>query len=105
MSGTDLFPDFVFVHPDFIEFDELNELIVTRHTRENTLRIWDMNSYKLLYIVEDVFIHEIKIANNRIIFLTHIISQQPSPNPITSDKGTLYIAIFDLLSGTVTSNL
>mmetsp|Transcript_31746 Transcript_31746/g.31024 ORF Transcript_31746/g.31024 Transcript_31746/m.31024 type:complete len:143 (-) Transcript_31746:512-940(-) len=49
--GMKLFSEFVLRWPDFIEFDELNGKIVTKHTEQNSYRIWSLESYQLLYVL------------------------------------------------------
>ena len=43
--GTELFPDFSLRYPDFIEFDELNQKIITKHSSEDAYRVWSLSSY------------------------------------------------------------
>ena len=33
--------------PDFVEFDELNSKIITKHSIEDSYRIWCLSTYKL----------------------------------------------------------
>ena len=47
--------------PDFIEFDELNAKIVTKHTEEGAYRIWSLESYQMLYVLTHEFLAEFKI--------------------------------------------
>ena len=46
-KGTKLFSDFVLRWPDFVEFDELNGKIITKHSLEDSYRIWCLNNYTL----------------------------------------------------------
>lgn len=45
--GTRLFKDFVLRWPDFIEFDELNGKIITKHSAEEAYRVWSLSTYQL----------------------------------------------------------
>lgn len=56
-------------YPDFIEFDDLNKKIVTMHSDENSLRIWDIKEYKLLYILAYDDLTEFKICNGIILLI------------------------------------
>lgn len=47
--------------PDFIEFDELNGKIVTKHTDEHAFRVWSLQTYNLLYVLHNESLTEFKI--------------------------------------------
>ena len=59
--NMNLFRNFILKWPDFIEFDELNGMIVTKHTDEHTFRVWSLQSYNLLYILQNELLTEFKI--------------------------------------------
>jgi hypothetical protein len=42
VKGTKLFKDFCLRYPDFIEFDELNAKIITKHSVEDAYRVWSL---------------------------------------------------------------
>lgn len=42
VKGTKLFKDFCLRYPDFIEFDELNAKIITKHSAEDAYRVWSL---------------------------------------------------------------
>lgn len=44
-KGTKLFKDFCLRWPDFIEFDELNSKIITKHSTEDAYRVWSLCTY------------------------------------------------------------
>ena len=44
-TGTRVFRDYILKYPDFIEFDDLNKKIVTMHSEECALRVWDIKTY------------------------------------------------------------
>ena len=46
-KGTKLFKDFALRWPDFIEFDEINLKIITKHSAEEAYRIWSLGTYQL----------------------------------------------------------
>jgi hypothetical protein len=45
--GLKLFKDFTLRWPDFVEFDELNGKIITKHSLEDSYRVWCLKSYDL----------------------------------------------------------
>ena len=49
------------IQSDFIEFDELNSKIVTKHTEESAYRIWSLETYELLYVLKHEYLAEFKI--------------------------------------------
>lgn len=53
IEGTKLFKDFVLRWPDFIEFDELNCKIITKHSTEDAYRVWSLQTYQLQYVLSD----------------------------------------------------
>lgn len=59
--GKKLFSNFVLKWPDFIEFDELNSKIVTKHTDEGAYRVWSLQTYEMLYVLTHEFLAEFKI--------------------------------------------
>ena len=68
-AGNKVFGQFVLQYPDFIEFDDLNRKIVTRHSREGAFRIWDIKEYKLLYVLSDSKIDEFKICDGIMLLI------------------------------------
>jgi hypothetical protein len=46
-SSVKLFSSFVLRWPDFIEFDELNGKIITKHSSEEAYRVWSLSTYQL----------------------------------------------------------
>ena len=49
--GKKVFEAFTLRYPDFIEFDDLNKKIVTMHSDEGSLRVWDIKDYRLLFVL------------------------------------------------------
>lgn len=45
LKGTKLFSNYVLRWPDFIEFDELNCKIITKHSAEEAYRVWSLATY------------------------------------------------------------
>mmetsp|Transcript_19382 Transcript_19382/g.29737 ORF Transcript_19382/g.29737 Transcript_19382/m.29737 type:complete len:91 (+) Transcript_19382:537-809(+) len=43
--GQQLFQNFTLQYPDFVEVDDLNRRVVTRHTEEKCFRVWDLKDY------------------------------------------------------------
>jgi hypothetical protein len=44
-KGQKLFKDFSLRWPDFIEFDEINSKIITKHSIEDAYRVWSLSTY------------------------------------------------------------
>jgi len=44
-KGAKLFKDFALRWPDFIEFDEINQKIITKHSSEEAYRVWSLSTY------------------------------------------------------------
>ena len=51
--GEKLFGDFILRWPDFVEFDELNQKIITKHSIEDSYRIWCLSTYKLQFVIKE----------------------------------------------------
>ncbi|CDW78445.1 UNKNOWN [Stylonychia lemnae] len=68
-KGLKLFSNFVLKWPDFIEFDELNSKIVTKHTEEGAYRVWSLETYQMLYVLTHEFLAEFKICNGVMLLL------------------------------------
>ena len=47
LRGVKLFKDFTLRWPDFVEFDELNQKIITKHSIEDSYRVWCLQTYQL----------------------------------------------------------
>jgi hypothetical protein len=45
LKGQKLFKDFSLRWPDFIEFDEINAKIITKHSVEDAYRVWSLATY------------------------------------------------------------
>lgn len=56
-------------YPDFVEFDELNKKIVTRHAREDCFRVWSSHSYQLEYVIDEPGVEEFKICNGIMLLI------------------------------------
>ncbi len=64
-----LFKEFVFEYPDYIEFDDLNEIIVTKHTKEQCYRVWEMTSYALHIVITDPGVQDIRVCKGQLVLL------------------------------------
>ena len=60
-QGTVIFSQFVLEYPDFIEFDDLNGVIVTKHDVEKVYRVWSMADLSLRYVLNHPDMGEFKI--------------------------------------------
>jgi hypothetical protein len=69
VKGIKLFKDFCLRYPDFIEFDELNAKIITKHSVEDAYRVWSLQTYQLQYVLKDEKIAEFKICHGVMLLL------------------------------------
>lgn len=61
-SGKTIFGQFILEYPDFIEFDDLNGVVVTKHDAEKVFRVWSMaEPSTLLYTLNHPDMGEFKI--------------------------------------------
>ena len=77
-KGVKLFKDFCLRYPDFIEFDELNAKIITKHSLEDAYRVWSLASYELQYVLKDDKIAEFKICHG-VMLLLYVIEANCVP--------------------------
>lgn len=70
--SQDLFKHFDLKWPDFIEFDEMNAKIITRHSAEGSFRIWDLTTYKFLYRIQGMDYVEFKVCAGLILMLKDV---------------------------------
>jgi hypothetical protein len=68
-KGTRLFKRFTLQFPDFVEVDDLNRKIVTRHTIDKSFRVWDLGTYEMLYVLRDELLFEFKICNGVMLLM------------------------------------
>jgi hypothetical protein len=73
-KGSKLFKDFALRWPDFIEFDEINLKIITKHSQEDAYRIWSLLTYQLQYVIKNETIAEFKICNGVMLLLHNIVN-------------------------------
>ena len=75
-KGEKLFKDFTLRWPDFVEFDELNSKIITKHSIEDSYRIWCLGSYALQFVIKEQNVAEFKICNGVMLLLHNYIDDQ-----------------------------
>ena len=78
LKGLKLFKDFCLRYPDFIEFDELNAKIITKHSLEDAYRVWSLATYQLQYVLKDDKIAEFKICHG-VMLLLYVIEANCVP--------------------------
>ena len=78
LKGMKLFGDFCLRYPDFIEFDELNAKIITKHSLEDAYRVWSLATYQLQYVLKDDKIAEFKICHG-VMLLLYVIEENCVP--------------------------
>jgi hypothetical protein len=76
LKGMKLFSDFVLRWPDFVEFDELNGKIITKHSCEDSYRIWCLQSYSLQFVIKEQNVAEFKICNGVMLLLHNYENDQ-----------------------------
>ena len=60
-KGERFFKQLILEFPDFIEFDDLNGKIVTRHSKENLYRVWELKDFSLCYVLNHDNLEDFKI--------------------------------------------
>ncbi|KAI0564846.1 WD40/YVTN repeat-like containing protein [Gracilaria domingensis] len=61
-SGFKLFESESLRYPGFVEFDDVNGKILTFSAEDQKYKVWDLNTYKHLYTIQNQRIHEVKIS-------------------------------------------
>ena len=84
-----LFKEYVLRWPDFIEFDELNCKIITKHSQEEAYRVWSLNTYQLQFVLSDAQIAEFKICHGVMLLLYQITDNKVPMTLINVHTGTL----------------
>ena len=69
VQGVRVFPQYVLEYPDFIEFDEMNQVLVTKHHSDGIFRVWNMSDFKLLHVLKHPNLHEFKICCGLMILI------------------------------------
>lgn len=78
-SSRPIFESEILHWPGFVEFDDVNNKILTFSAEDKKYKLWDLCTYNHLYTLEDERIHEIKISQG-ILLLIH--DRQESHLPI-----------------------
>lgn len=73
VSGTKLFRNFTLQYPDFVEVDDLNWKVVTKHTADKSFRVWDLGTYEMLYVLRHDNLFEFKICNGVMLLMFEYI--------------------------------
>ena len=69
IQGKRLFQNFTLQYPDFVEVDDLNRKVVTKHTQDKCFRIWDLGTYEMLYVLRHEQLYEFKICNGVMLLM------------------------------------
>jgi len=88
-KATKLFRDYVLRWPDFIEFDELNCKIITKHSAEEAYRVWSLSTYQLQFVLSDQNIAEFKICHGVMLLLYQIADNKVPMSLINVHTGQL----------------
>jgi len=65
------FKDEVLSWPGFVEFDEINEQVITFCAKNQTYKIWELKNYNLLYTIGGSDVAEIKITTGLLMLVSH----------------------------------
>lgn len=71
--GRKLFRNFTLQYPDFVEVDDLNWKVVTKHTQDKSFRVWDLGTYEMLYVLRHEHLFEFKICNGVMLLMFEYI--------------------------------
>ena len=74
-KGKKLFENFTLQYPDFVEVDDLNYKVVTKHSIDKCFRVWDLGTYKMLYVLRHENLFEFKICNGVMVLMFEYIDQ------------------------------
>jgi hypothetical protein len=61
-QGEKLFEAEALNWPGFVEFDDVNKLVLTYSAFDKVYKVWNLEDYRLLYLLQDAEIEEIKIS-------------------------------------------
>ena len=56
-------------YPDFIEFDDLNGVIVTKHDADKAYRVWSMTDLSMKYVLQHPGMGEFKICSGLMVLM------------------------------------
>lgn len=73
-KGKKLFGKLTLQYPDFVEVDDLNRKVVTKHSQEKCFRVWDLGSYELQYVLYHDHLFEFKICNGVMLLMFDYIN-------------------------------
>lgn len=68
-KGQRLFGNFTLQYPDFVEVDDLNRKVVTKHSQDKCFRVWDLGTYEMLYVLRHDYLYEFKICNGVMLLM------------------------------------
>jgi hypothetical protein len=87
-----LFKRETFISPAFIEFDEINKIILTKNSL-GTFKIWAMHNYTMNFEITDKRIEEVRLADDVLITIktTNVLEK-------------LLLSVYDILNGKILYN-
>jgi hypothetical protein len=68
-KGLKLFKNFTLQYPDFVEVDDLNNKVVTKHSIDKCFRVWNLGTYEMLYVLRHDNLFEFKICNGVMVLM------------------------------------
>jgi len=86
-KGRRLFKNFTLQYPDFVEVDDLNRKVVTKHTVDKCFRVWDLGTYEMLYVLRHDYLFEFKICNGVMLLMYEYLNLRN--RALSSDNSSL----------------
>ena len=70
LKGNELFPREDLRTPGFLEFDDINRLIMTKSAATREFKFWKLQDYSLLYTIADPLVEEVRLTTE-VCLLVH----------------------------------
>lgn len=99
-KGQRLFKNFTLQYPDFVEVDDLNRKVVTKHTVDKCFRVWDLGSYEMLYVLRHDYLFEFKICNGVMLLMYEYLHLRSQADAESDDQPhTMPMSIINVNNG------
>jgi hypothetical protein len=95
VEPVELFKDENLSNPGFIEFDDANQLILTRSMNSQYFKLWKLDSYRLCYEIKEVNVEEIRLTNE-LLMLIHSPRETSIICKLCSVESGKMLDIFDI---------
>jgi hypothetical protein len=93
--SSELFKEEDLRPPGFIEFDDLNKIVLTKSAANAEFKFWSMNDYSLLFCITDSCVEEIRLTNE-LVMLVHSPSAAHVVCKLVSASTGKFIDVFDI---------